>query len=122
MATASKRVRLPFRYRLYRARPLLAYVLIVVVAAVGFYHVERADVESERQRDRLCAEAIVNREALRQVYRDVAALGHSLIETSPNRSPQEKTVVLEKFDEFQRQRIAALPPLSPDCGGDGSAS
>ncbi len=92
-----------------RFGPALAYLLIVAVALVGFLQFEQEDTESQRQRDRLCAEAKVNREALRQVYVDVANLGRQLVGDD---DPMTDAAQRARLDAFERERLANLPPIT----------
>jgi hypothetical protein len=95
-----------------RVRPLLAYLLIAAVTFVGFIELEMNDAESVRQRERLCDEAKVSREALRQVYKDVAMLGRNLTAGSP---PERRGQVRELIDTFEEERLASLPPIDGEC-------
>jgi uncharacterized membrane protein len=92
---------------------MVAYLLIVAVALAGFVELERNDAESLRQRERLCAEAKVHREALRQVYRDVATLGRNL--TQDSQPPERKARVSRLIDAFEQERLAQLPPIDGQC-------
>lgn len=93
---------------------LLVYLLILSVIGVGFYNFEQADRDSIQQRDRICEKQIANREAIRQVYRDVAQLGRSLLD-NPDTTPERKMVLERRFSDFERDRLAEFPPILPGC-------
>lgn len=92
-----------------RSAPLLAYLLIVAVIGLVFYAQERANNADELLRLEACQQAVENREAVRQVYRDVAELGRELGAT-----PERRAVLRERLDEFERDRLAQIPPLTSD--------
>ena len=93
-----------------RARygPLLAYVLIIIVTVVGFVQFEKRSQEAERQQAELCRITDKNREALRQVYKDVAELADQLSQLSND--PQRREALLARIDAFKKDRLDALPP------------
>lgn len=94
-----------------RTAPLLAYLMIVAVIGLVFYTQERNNTTDERLRKEACASSVENREAIRQVYRDVAALGRTLGST-----PERRAELREKLDQFERERLNKIPPLSvEDC-------
>lgn len=101
------------RSRLGRPQ-LLVYLMILIVIGIGFFKFEQADRESIEQRDQICAKQIANREAVRQVYRDVAKLGQSLLD-NPKTSPERKAVLQQRFEDFERDRLAEFPPILPGC-------
>lgn len=92
----------------------LVYLLILVVVGIGFFKFEQADRASQVQRDQICETQIDNREALRQVYRDVATLGLSLLD-NPDTTPERREVLRQRFEVFERDRLGQFPELEPGC-------
>lgn len=91
-----------------RSAPLLAYLLIVAVVGLVFYTQSRNNDTDERLRLEACEAAAENREAIRQVYRDIAQLGRELGAT-----PERRAVLRERLDEFERERLKEIPQLDP---------
>lgn len=92
-----------------RTAPLLAYLLIVAVMGLVLYTQERANKADEALRLEACQQAAVNREAVRQVYRDIAQLGRELGAT-----PERRRFLAEVLDEFEEERLADIPPLTAE--------
>lgn len=82
---------------------LLAYLLIVIVAASGFYVTDRTN-------DRMCDSAKENRIAIQNLTLGVHSLGLSLIVEGKPRdkwSPEEEEAV-EDLDKFRAEQRALL--------------
>lgn len=92
-----------------RSAPMLAYLLIVAAMALALYTQEKSDEADEQIRQQDCAQSVANREAIRQVYRDVADLGRRLGAT-----PERRAELREQFDQFERDRLSKIPALTMD--------
>lgn len=88
-----------------RIGQLLAYILIVAVALLGFWIEEQSadrDLRNGVQaRYELCLSQQEAREASRGTVREIAALGRDLA--------RNRTDLTERFDAFERRRLAQLP-------------
>lgn len=91
-----------------RSAPAFAYLLIVAVIGLVFFVQERNSATDERLRLEACAQSVQNREAIRQVYRDIAELGRELGAT-----PERRAFLQEILDGFERERLSEIPPLDP---------
>ena len=58
-------------------------------------------------------ESAENREAIRGVYTEVANLGRTL--TASATPPERKAALQRQLDTFERERLAQLPSISPEC-------
>lgn len=108
------KVRLPLRWHFVRVAPLAAFLLIVVVGLVGFFQLEQADQRARDTHAGLCQSAVTDREALRQVYRDVHDLGVALVMQDDPGDPV-RAIRLNALREFRDRRLAQIPPLPEDC-------
>ncbi len=120
--TRRNKLRLPYRWYLWRLAPLAAYLALSFAIIMFAWHTERFDQqaarndrESARQREILCERQKENREGLRQVYIDVTALARSLIvQDRPPTDPRQQAQIA-RLDQFEKERLATLPPIDPDC-------
>lgn len=106
---SARKVYVPKRFLLWRAAPLAGYLLLLSVLAVAL-------LQLEHQGDRLCDKQVQNRQAVRQVYSDVAALGRSLLD-NPELDPERRAVLDSRFRQFEQDRLLEFPPIAPGCEG-----
>lgn len=86
---------------------LIAYLIFISAVTYSFYVMEQTN-------DRLCEQSATNREAIREVYRDVAELGRVLTNTTQPESRKQQ--LREEIAEFEQERLDQYPPLPKvDC-------
>lgn len=81
-----------------------AYVLIVVVSAIGFYRLERGQEVDQQERIDRCDNAQANRDALLDVVDEIELLGRDLVvgaEDASAPTPQQQAA-LDRFRTFER--------------------
>lgn len=85
-----------------------AYLLIVVMAMVGFYEMGKVD-------DKFCQSGQENREAIRNLTIAISALGQDLIRDDQplNELDAEDREALRAFRTFEADQVALLEP--PVC-------
>jgi hypothetical protein len=94
---------LKIRHRIYYAQTL-AFLLIVIIAAAGI-------VYAERDRDALCRASYDNREAIRDLAREISNLGEDLVLGDPPKGDisQEQKEAIDRFEEFEQEQLDHRP-------------
>lgn len=80
---------------------ILAYVLIVIVGALGFYG-------QGRTQDQLCEESYENRQATRAQATAIRQLGEELVTQGEDTITPDQREALDDFEAFERRQLRAL--------------
>lgn len=108
---------------------LVAYLMIAAIGVLGLFVFEQqndairetAQIAKDlniEQNAALCERGVENREALRKLTQDIAALGRALANTpgDPPETRQRQEALEKQFKRFEEQQLVNLPEFTcPDA-------